>query len=45
MREVEITEECMNFIDSQESRVSNKFLQLIEVISEIHIYTQISLRN
>jgi hypothetical protein len=37
MREIEITEECLDFIDSQSERVSLKFFQLIEVISEIKV--------
>ena len=37
MREVEITEKCLDFIDSQGQRVSNKFLQLIEIIEEVKI--------
>ena len=37
MREVVITQECLEFIDSQEERVATKFFQLIEVIGEIKI--------
>ena len=37
MREVVITQECLEFIDSQEERVVTKFFQLIEVIGEIKI--------
>ena len=37
MREIEITQECLDFIDSQPKRVTEKFLQLIEVIGEIKI--------
>ena len=37
MREIEITEECLDFIDKQSERVSLKFFQLIEVISEIKV--------
>ena len=37
MRDIEITEECLSFIDSQDERVSLKFFQLIEVIGEIKI--------
>lgn len=37
MRELVITEECLDFIDSQGERVSRKFFQLIEVIGEIQI--------
>lgn len=37
MREIVITEECLDFIDSQGERVSTKFFQLIEVIGEIQI--------
>ncbi|MBN2744537.1 MAG: type II toxin-antitoxin system RelE/ParE family toxin [Marinilabiliaceae bacterium] len=34
MREIIITEKCLDFIDSQEKRVSDKFFQLIEIIGE-----------
>ncbi len=37
MREVDITEECLEFIDNQAERVSIKFFQLIEVIGEIKV--------
>ncbi len=37
MREIDITEECLEFIDKQTDRVSLKFFQLIEVISEIKV--------
>lgn len=37
MREIDITEECLEFIDRQNDRVSLKFFQLIEVIGEIKI--------
>lgn len=37
MREIEITEECLDFIDKQEERVSLKFFQLIEVIGEVKV--------
>jgi hypothetical protein len=37
MREIDITEECLKFIDKQNNRVSLKFFQLIEVIGEIKI--------
>ena len=33
MRDIDITEECLEFIDSQDQRVVDKFFQLIEVIS------------
>lgn len=35
MREIDITEECLEFIDDQSERVSLKFFQLLEVIGEI----------
>jgi hypothetical protein len=35
VRNILITEECLEFIDSQPERVSLKFFQIIEVISEI----------
>jgi len=37
MREIEITEKCLDFIDSQGRRVSDKFFQLIEIIHEVKI--------
>jgi len=37
MRVINITEECLEFIDNQNERVVLKFFQLIEVIGEIKI--------
>jgi hypothetical protein len=37
MREVDITEKCLKFIDNQGERVSLKFFQLIEVIGEVKV--------
>ena len=37
MREIDITEECLEFIDNQDKRVSLKFFQLIEVIGEVKV--------
>lgn len=37
MREILITSECLEFIDSQDERVSVKFFQLIEVIEEVKV--------
>lgn len=37
MREIDITEECLEFIDKQNDRASLKFFQLIEVIGEIKV--------
>ena len=37
MRDIDITEECLAFIDDQKERVSLKFFQLIEVIGEIKV--------
>ncbi len=37
MREIDITEKCLDFIDKQGERVSNKFFQLIEIIGEVKI--------
>ncbi|MBE7635204.1 type II toxin-antitoxin system RelE/ParE family toxin [Tenacibaculum finnmarkense genomovar finnmarkense] len=37
MREIDITEECLDFIDNQNKKVELKFFQLIEVIGEIKI--------
>ena len=40
MGDIEITQECLDFIDNQDERVTKKFLQLIQVISEIQIVNQ-----
>lgn len=37
MREILITPECLEFIDTQDKRVSVKFFQLIEVIEEVKV--------
>ena len=37
MREIDITEECLEFIDKQNDRVSLKFFQLVEVIGQIKV--------
>jgi len=37
VREIDITEECLEFIDTQSERVGLKFFQLIEVIGEIKV--------
>ena len=37
MRDIDITEKCLEFIDSQGQRVSDKFFQLIEIIGEVKI--------
>lgn len=37
MRESDITTECLEFIDSQDQRVVDKFFQLIEVIGEVRV--------
>jgi mRNA-degrading endonuclease RelE of RelBE toxin-antitoxin system len=37
MGELDITEECLDFIDAQGQRVADKFFQLLEVIGEIKI--------
>jgi hypothetical protein len=37
VREIEITEECLEFVDNQGERVSLKFFQLIEVIGELKV--------
>jgi hypothetical protein len=37
MREIDITEECLEFIDNQNERLRLKFFQLIEVIGEIKV--------
>lgn len=37
MREIDVTEECLEFIDHQDERVSLKFFQLLEVIGEVKV--------
>lgn len=37
VRDTDITEECLEFIDSQDERVSQKFFQLIEVIGVVKV--------
>ena len=37
MREIDITETCLGFVDKQGKRVSDKFFQLIEIIEEVKI--------
>ena len=37
MREIDITEKCLGFIDSQGDRVSDKFLKLILIIEEVKV--------
>ncbi|MDO6739497.1 type II toxin-antitoxin system RelE/ParE family toxin [Wenyingzhuangia sp. 2_MG-2023] len=37
MRDIDITEECLEFIDKQDKRVSLKFFQLLEVIGEVKV--------
>lgn len=37
MREIDVTEECLEFIDNQDERVSLKFFQLLEVIGEVKV--------
>lgn len=37
MRQIDITEECLAFVDQQGERVALKFFQLIEVMTEIKV--------
>jgi hypothetical protein len=37
MREIEITQECLDFVDEQEERMSLKFFQLLEIITEVKL--------
>ena len=37
MREIVITQDCLDFIDSQDERVITKFFQLIEIMGEVKI--------
>jgi hypothetical protein len=37
MREIDITEYCLNFIDKQGKRVSDKFFQLVIVMEEFKV--------
>ena len=40
MREIVITDECLEFIDNQGVRVSDKFFQLIEIMGEFKVVHQ-----
>ena len=37
MREIDITQECLSFIDDQNERVSIKFFYLLEVLGELKV--------
>ena len=37
MREIDITEYCLDFIDNQEKKVSDKFFQIILIMEEVKI--------
>ncbi len=37
MREIEITQDCLDFIDSQNNRVSLKFFQLLEILTQVKV--------
>jgi hypothetical protein len=37
MREIDITENCLVFIDKQGKRVSEKFFQLVLILEEIKV--------
>lgn len=37
VREIDITEECLEFIDNQDERVALKFFQLLEIIGELKV--------
>lgn len=37
MREILITQDCLDFINKQEERVGVKFFQLVEVITEVKV--------
>jgi len=37
VRDIQITEECLEYIESQGQRVIDKFFQLIEVIMELQV--------
>jgi putative component of toxin-antitoxin plasmid stabilization module len=45
VREIDITEECLEFIDNQSERARLKFFQLIEVIGEIKIVNSTFLKK
>lgn len=45
MREIDITAECLEFIDQQDERVKLKFFQLIEVIGEIKVVNSTFLKK
>jgi hypothetical protein len=37
MREIDITDYCLDFIDNQEKRVSDKFFQIILIMEEVKV--------
>jgi mRNA-degrading endonuclease RelE of RelBE toxin-antitoxin system len=37
MREIDITEKCLDFVDSQGERASDKFFKLILIIEEVKV--------
>lgn len=37
MREIDVTEECLEFFDNENERVTLKFFQLLEVIGEVKV--------
>jgi hypothetical protein len=37
MREIDVTEECLEFIDNQDERLSLKFFQLLAVFGEVKV--------
>lgn len=37
MREIDITEHCLDFLDKQGKRVSDKFFQLVVIMEEVKI--------
>jgi len=45
MREIVITDECLEFIDNQGARVSDKFFQLIEIMGEFKVVHQNFVKN
>ncbi len=45
MRKIDITIECLDFIDNQPERVGIKFLQLIQVLEEVKIVNSLFVKK
>ena len=45
MREVVITDECLEYIDSQNDRVARKFFELVDVITKLQVVHQLFIKK